>query len=99
MAKKVKLTKKQIQRLTLLRAYHKQMKQEGGKVDVERWTKLAENYVRDKKTRDRFLELLEVFAIDVDLVTLEELWFLDDIVEFIGASEEFDPTAIIGIPD
>lgn len=71
--KKIKLTKKQIERLTLLRAYHKQMKNEGGKIDVPKWIKLSEIYVRDKKTRDRFIELLEVFAIDVDLVTLEEL--------------------------
>lgn len=42
------------------------------------------------ETRDRFLQLLDVFAIDVDLLTNEELWFLDDGVELIDAFEKLE---------
>lgn len=42
------------------------------------------------ETRDRFLQLLDVFAVDVDLLTNEELWFLDDGVELIDAFEKLE---------
>lgn len=33
---------------------------------------------------------MDVFAIDVDLLTNEELWFLDDGVELIDAFEKLE---------
>lgn len=42
------------------------------------------------RKRNRFIQLLDVFAIDVELLTPEELWFLDDGVEFIDSMERLE---------
>lgn len=90
MPKKVKLTKKQLKRIEELKVFHRQMKREGREVNVAKWSLLAHKHMTNVETRDRFLQLLDVFAIDVDLLTNEELWFLDDGVELIDAFEELE---------
>lgn len=88
MDKKITLTKEQLHRLDQLKTYHKEMKKAGGKVDVKRWSILADKYIRNKEDRDRFIELLDIFAIDVDLLTTEELWWMDGMVEWIDTLDD-----------
>lgn len=90
MPKKVKLTKEQLKRIEELKAFHRQMKREGREVDVKKWSTLAHKHFSNATTRDRFIQLLDVFAINVDLLTNEELWFLDDGVELIEAFENLE---------